>query len=100
MNDKAFDRPVLVRNGHFMIEEISCLEDAFEFLHKWPQERRGPIFETAVRACQRAYDGDAPVPLARDAFAGFARSAKILEDVSASMPWMAGTKVGQGGVVA
>ncbi|MBZ9853582.1 DUF982 domain-containing protein [Mesorhizobium sp. CA13] len=100
MNDKMFDQPVLVKNGDFMIEEVACLEDAFDFLQNWPRNRRGPIFETALRACQRAYDGHVPVSLARDAFAGFARSARILEDVSTSIPWMAGVKTGRGGVSA
>ncbi|WP_318012598.1 MULTISPECIES: DUF982 domain-containing protein [unclassified Mesorhizobium] len=50
-------------------------------MQNWPRNRRGPIFETALRACQRAYDGHVPASLARDAFAGFARSARILEDV-------------------
>ncbi|MBZ9809931.1 DUF982 domain-containing protein [Mesorhizobium sp. BR1-1-9] len=100
MNDKMFEQPVLVKNGDFMIEEVACLEDAFEFLQNWPRNRRGPIFETALRACQRAYDGHVPASLARDAFAGFARSARILEDVSTSIPWMAGVKTGRGGVSA
>ena len=96
MNDRTFDRPVLVKNGQFLIEEIGCLADAFEFLGEWPKNRRGPIYDTAFRACQRANDGHIPLSVARDAFAGFARSAKILEDVSAAMPWMAG-KTGRGG---
>ncbi|TIM27240.1 MAG: DUF982 domain-containing protein [Mesorhizobium sp.] len=36
-----------------MVEEIECLADAFEFLQEWPNNRRGPIFDTAFRACQR-----------------------------------------------
>lgn len=63
MNDRTFDRPVFVRKGEFMVEEIECLADAFEFLQEWPNNRRGPIFDTAFRACQRAYDGQVPFPL-------------------------------------
>jgi hypothetical protein len=100
MNDRTLDRPVFVRKGEFMVEEIECLADAFEFLQEWPNNRRGPIFDTAYRACQRAYDGQVPISVAREAFAGFARSAKILEDVSAAMPWMAAQKTGRGGVTA
>jgi hypothetical protein len=58
-----------------MVEEIECLADAFEFLQEWPNNRRGLIFDTAFRACQRAYDGQVPISVAREAFAGFARSA-------------------------
>jgi hypothetical protein len=77
-----------------MVEEIECLADAFEFLQEWPNSRRGPIFDTAFRACQRAY---VPISVAREAFAGFARSAKILEDASAAMT---AQKTGRGGVTA
>ncbi|TIO33662.1 DUF982 domain-containing protein [Mesorhizobium sp.] len=101
MNDRTFDRPVFVKKGGgVMVGEIGCLADAFEFLQEWPKDRRGPIFNAAFRACQRAYDGQVPISVARDAFAGFARSAKILEDISAAMPWMTAPKTGRGGVSA
>lgn len=45
----------------------------------------------------RAYDGQVPISVAREAFAGFARSAKILEDASAAMT---AQKTGRGGVTA
>ncbi|GLQ77387.1 hypothetical protein GCM10007881_09030 [Mesorhizobium huakuii] len=98
MNGKIFDRPVLVKNGQHIIEEIESLADAFQFLEKWPESRRGPIYQTAIRACQRAYDGYVPLSVARDAFAGFARSVKILEDVSTVLPWTERTNSGRGGV--
>lgn len=63
MNDRTFDRPVFVKKGAFMVEEIGCLADAFEFLEEWPKNRRGPIFDTAFRACQRAYDSQVPFQL-------------------------------------
>ncbi|RWO97281.1 MAG: DUF982 domain-containing protein [Mesorhizobium sp.] len=100
MNDRTFDRPVFVKKGAFMVEEIGCLADAFEFLEEWPKNRRGPIFDTAFRACQRAYDSQVAISVAREAFAGFARSAKILADVSAAVPWMTAPKTGRGGVTA
>ncbi|GLS34473.1 hypothetical protein GCM10010869_00610 [Mesorhizobium tianshanense] len=100
MNDRTFDRPVFVKTGEVRVEEIGCLADAFRFLQEWPKNRRGPIFDTALRACQRAYDGQVPMSVARDAFAGFARSAKILDDISAAMPWMTAPKTGHGGVSA
>ncbi|RWE39461.1 MAG: DUF982 domain-containing protein [Mesorhizobium sp.] len=99
MGDRTFDRPVLVRDRQF-IQEIGSLDDAFDFLDEWPRERRGPIFETAFRACQRAYDGQIPLSVARDAVAGFARSVKILQEPLAPLPWMSGTKSGCGGVAA
>jgi len=100
MNDRMFDRPVFVKDGTSLIQEIASLEDALEFLYEWPKKRRGPIYETALRACQRAFDSDYPRSAARDAFAGFAKSVTILEEVSAPLPWMTGTKAGRGGATA
>lgn len=98
MNDRIFDSPVFVKNGNTLIQEIACLEDALEFLYEWPKKRRGPIYETALRACQRAFDSDYPLSAARQAFAGFAKSVRILEDISTPMPWVT-AKAGQGGGV-
>ena len=100
MSERTFESPVFVRVAEGLVQEIACLEDACDFLHEWPRHRRGAIYETATRACHRAFDGLVPLKAARDAFAGFARSAKILEDVSMAMPWMAGAKAGETGGVA
>ncbi len=87
MSTKTFDSPVFVKQGDCLIQEIACLEDALEFLYDWPRERRGPIHATALRACQKAFETDYPLAAARSAFAGFARSSRILEDIAAAMPW-------------
>ncbi|TPM33155.1 DUF982 domain-containing protein [Mesorhizobium sp. B2-3-5] len=99
MNDRMFESPVFVKGGENIIQEIACLEDALEFMYEWPKNRRGPIYDTALRACQRAFDRDYPLSAARNAFAGFAKSAKIIEEVSAPLAWMTG-KASQGGVAA
>jgi hypothetical protein len=101
MSERTFESPVFVRAAQGLVQEVACLEDARDFLHEWPRHRRGVIHETATRACHRAFDGLVALRAARDAFAGFARSAKILEDVSVAMPWMAGPKASEiGGVAA
>ncbi|HEV2503774.1 MAG TPA: DUF982 domain-containing protein [Mesorhizobium sp.] len=97
MNDRMFDSPVFVKNAHSLIQEIACLEDALEFLYEWPRSRRTPIYQTAVRACQQAFQSDYPLSYAKSAFEGFARSARILEEVSAPLPWMVGPNSGRGG---
>lgn len=99
MNDRMFDSPVFVKSGNSLVQEIACLEDALEFLYEWPKNRRGPIYETALRACQRAFDGTYPLSAAREAFCGFAKSAKIHEDVTTALPWMV-SKRSQGGGLA
>jgi len=100
MSERTFDNPVFVRAAEGLIQEIACLDDALDFLDEWPEHRRGVIYETAKRACHRAFDGFVPLKVARDAFAGFARSVKILEDVSAAIPWTAGANTGQAGGLA
>jgi len=100
MNDRMFDSPVFVKSENSLIQEIACLEDALEFLYAWPRNRRGTIFETALRACQRAFDSGYPLTAARDAFCGFAKSVKILEDVSVPLPWMTGKGDRGGGLTA
>lgn len=100
MSDRMFDSPVFVKAGKSLIEEIACLEDALEFLYEWPKHRRGVIYETARRACQKAFEADYPLSAAKQAFCGFAKSVNILEDVSTPLPWMNGSKPSQGGGVA
>lgn len=36
MNGRIFERPILVKNGQFVVEEIGSLADAFEFLNNGP----------------------------------------------------------------
>ncbi|GLR46025.1 hypothetical protein GCM10007880_65430 [Mesorhizobium amorphae] len=84
MKDRTFDHPIFVKNEQFLVQEIGCLDDAFEFLQAWPKNGGGPIYDTVLRTCQRAYDGQVPLSIARKAFVGFARSVKVLQDVSMS----------------
>jgi len=87
MNDRIFDGPVFVKSAGNLVREIADLEDALEFLYEWPKERRGTIYQTALRACQRAFDSDYPLSAARQAFCGFAKSANIHEQITAT-PWV------------
>jgi hypothetical protein len=90
MSDRMFDSPVFVRSGNSLI--------ALEFLYEWPKNRRGIIYETALRVCQRAFDSNYPLNAARQAFCGFAKSAGILEEVSIPLPWMTDGKAGASGL--
>jgi hypothetical protein len=100
MNDRMFDSPVFVKSGNSLIQEIECLEDALEFLYGWPKHRRGAIYHTALRACQRAFDSGYPRSAAREAFCGFAKSARIYEEAATALPWMGGNRTQGGGVAA
>jgi hypothetical protein len=101
VNDRVFDGPIFVKDGKHVIQEIYSLDDALDFLDEWPLNRRGPIYETALRACHRAYTRDVPLEVARNAFIGFARSAGIHEKVDSLLPFpMIAQTTGRGGVPA
>ena len=97
MNDRNFDDALFVRTGEYLIQEIRTLDDALDFLEEWPANLQGAIYQTALRACQRAYGNEVPMGVARSAFAGFAKSARILEDVDTLMPLLANSRSGRGG---
>src|SRR5687767_11535997 len=97
VNDRAFGSPVFVKGGEHFIQEVMSLDDALDFLEEWPRNRRGPIYETALRACHRAYSRDVPLDVARNAFIGFAKSAGIFEQVDALPPFPAISRSGHGG---
>jgi len=101
VNDRVFEAPAFVRDGKHLIQEIYSLDDALDFLGKWPLNRRGPIYETALRACRRAYNRDESLDVARSAFIGFARSAGIHEKVDIMLPFPGRAQAtGRGGVPA
>ena len=64
--------------------EISSIHDALVFLERWPHERRGPIYQTALRACTASTEARLSCGDGRLAFIGFARSAGIFR--SAAIP--------------
>jgi hypothetical protein len=95
---KAVDSPVYVKDGNLVVRQIQCIEDAVDFLEQWPLDKRGMVFEMTQEALYSAYDARLPMVAARSAFAEWARSAGVLEDVSIAPVWMTGHEVGSGGV--
>jgi hypothetical protein len=87
VNDRVFETPIFVKSGEHLIQEIRSLDDAMDFLEEWPRNRQGPIYETALRACHRAYSRDVPLGVARSAFIGFAKAAGIYERVDSLLPF-------------
>ena len=98
MNDRVFDSPVFVKGAPHFIQEIASLDGAVDFLEEWPSDRRGPIYETALRACHRAYAREVPLDVAHKAFSGFAKSVGILEQVDTLFPFAAISQSGRGGL--
>ncbi len=80
MAPSYFDRAVYVYNVHF-IEEITCLEEVFDFLDDWPEERRDLAYDAIYRACRKAAAGSFPLGAVRDNFEIFVKKAGLLAEV-------------------
>ncbi|WP_429096779.1 DUF982 domain-containing protein [Aminobacter sp. BE322] len=101
MRAQAFDRSIFVRDASNSIREIECIGDALAFLASWPESRRGPIHQSAYRACQAVRENRLHLDGARNALHCFARSAGILEQAPVSIePWMVMPRNGHGGILA
>jgi hypothetical protein len=80
MASTHFTHPIYVRNRHF-IQEVTTLDEAFDFLDDWPEERRDVVYDTAVKACREAYSGQIPMGAAQETFRRFAKKKGILCDL-------------------
>jgi hypothetical protein len=49
MNSKVFDRPLYLRERSELIREITCLEDAIDFLEEWPERDRDIVRDVALK---------------------------------------------------
>ena len=61
------------------IEDIDCVSEAADFLQRWPLERRGHVYRSALNACSAAIAAQISESDAMKVFTGFARVADILE---------------------
>jgi hypothetical protein len=60
------------------VEEIDSVSDAADFLQRWPVERRGHIYRSALNACSAAIAAQISESDAIKVFTGFARVSGIL----------------------
>ncbi|AZO44447.1 DUF982 domain-containing protein [Mesorhizobium sp. M7D.F.Ca.US.005.01.1.1] len=71
--------PLKVRMDE-QIEEIDSVSEAADFLQRWPLERRGHVYRSALNACSAAIAAQISEADAMKVFTGFARVADILVD--------------------
>lgn len=69
--------PLKVRMDE-QVEEIDSVSDAADFLQRWPIERRGHVYRSALNACSAAIAAQISESDAIKVFTGFARVAGIL----------------------
>ncbi|MEQ1406053.1 DUF982 domain-containing protein [Neorhizobium sp. Rsf11] len=80
MAGNLFDRPLFVKRKHF-IQEIGCLDDIFDFLEDWPEEKRDITYETTLGACRDAVAGRFPPDVVRDNFERFLQKNGMLAEI-------------------
>ncbi|HWK66904.1 MAG TPA: DUF982 domain-containing protein [Rhizobiaceae bacterium] len=98
MNAKTFDRPVYLKEGKYLVREITGLEDAIDFLDEWPGKDRDLMYEVTLKTCIMAHDGHKPLKVARDAIRAFGKKKGILVKAPAVQPWMVQSASGGGRV--
>jgi circadian clock protein KaiC len=77
---EMFEQPIYVQRKHY-IEEINRLDDIFDFLDEWPQDRRDLVYEVMVDACRKAASRQLPVQAVADNFRRFLKRYGKLADV-------------------
>ena len=77
---EMFEQPIYVQRQHY-IEEITGLDDVFDFLDEWPQDRRDLVYEVMVDACRKAANRQLPVQAVADNFRRFLKRHGKLADV-------------------
>lgn len=96
MSSGTFSSPLFVRRAAYIVQEIADPADAIDFLNEWPEDRRDPIYEAALRTCYDAYNGRTAVSAARKNFFRFAKQVAILEDATSAMQWLAACMLDSG----
>lgn len=79
MHNLQFLSPVRVSIEQ-RIKEVDNVDEALEFLHHWPTERRGPVYHCAVNSCHAAIEARLSAEDAHKAFESFARITGILAE--------------------
>lgn len=91
-----FDKPLYAQRRYF-VQEITGLDDVFDFLDEWPQEKRDLAYETLTRYCREAARGRWPISDVRENFQRFlTRHGKLasFENVPPYLSKNGGAKLG------
>ncbi|RUM25310.1 DUF982 domain-containing protein [Rhizobium vallis] len=77
MSEARFD-PVFLDRKHF-VDQVTCLDEIFDVLEEWPQDKRGLAYDTLLKACRDAASGRFPLSAARENFRRFLKMSGVLE---------------------
>jgi hypothetical protein len=83
----VFDKPLYAQRRYF-VQEITGLDDVFDFLDEWPQAKRDLAYETLARYCHEAAGGRWPLSAARENFERFLKRNNKLASVEDVAPYL------------
>ncbi|NLS20081.1 DUF982 domain-containing protein [Rhizobium sp. P40RR-XXII] len=77
---ELFDRPLYARRK-YIVQEITGLDDVFDFLDEWPKEKRDLTYEVMLKACRMAANRELPVSVIAENFRRFLKRHGKLADI-------------------
>lgn len=83
----VFDKPLYAQRRYF-VQEITGLDDVFDFLDEWPQEKRDLAYQTLARYCHEAAGGRWPISAVRENFERFLKRHGKLASVEDVPPYL------------
>ncbi len=98
MIPKMFDRPVYLKEQKGLVREITCVEDAIDFLEELPERDRDLTHDATLKTCYMSHDGHKPLRVAREAIRAYGKKKGILVDDRAVPQWMVKPSAGGGRV--
>ena len=78
MDDKLFHAPISVRSERGLKGKISSVGQMHSYLADWPQLKRGPLYDNAIKASEAAAAGYITIEQARRALVSFLDAAGVL----------------------
>lgn len=91
-----FDKPLYAQHRYF-VQEITGLDDVFDFLDEWPHDKRNLTYQILSRYCHEAAGGRWPISAVRQNFERFLKqNGKLasLDDVPPFLRRDRGAKLG------
>jgi hypothetical protein len=80
MANTLFDSPLFVKTSRY-VQELGSLEDVFDLLDDWPEEKKGDTYEVLLKACRMSAQGIFPLPAIRENVRRFLLKHGILANI-------------------
>jgi len=80
MAETLLGSAVYIQRAMF-IQEITSLDEVFDVLDGWPEQKRDLAYDTLCRACRDAARGRFPIAAITENFRRFAKKAGVLIEI-------------------